>query len=111
MTNKAHDFYTLETITAMENDRQNAITSSRMTFDAAWDYTHELIHIDALIMNERINKCIAQGIQEALERHYGPTRMPEFMARIDYQEMINFRKLPPVPAHIFCLAEIELRTR
>jgi hypothetical protein len=48
---------------------------------------------------------------EALEMNYGPTRMPKFMAMIDYQEMINFRRLPAEPAHILCLAEMELRAQ
>lgn len=42
---------------------------------------------------------------------YNSTRMPEFIAHNDYNEMVSFRKLPEVPAHMICLAEMELRAR
>ena len=81
MKNTSHDFHA-------DNDNLEIalFTANRLTEDEAWTdahrYTIEQAHMDA-------------------------NRMPVFIAMIDYQEMINFRRLPPEPAHLICLAEME----
>lgn len=76
-----NDFYA-------DNDNLEAAlhTAMQFTFDEAWMEAHrmtkEQTEIDA-------------------------NRMPFFVAMIDYQKMVNFRRLPAKPAHLICLAEME----
>ena len=59
MTNKAHDFYTPETITAMETSRQNAITVSYIAFDEAWETAYKLTPEEEAICKNRFTFDVA----------------------------------------------------